>query len=215
MQRTTAPGSSGSAALCERRTRASRAGMSPGSENAGSFGSIERAQRRRLLRERDELVERYVVSLERPGATALVQKPEPGDVAQEPERPPTPPSFVRFAAKLAVVITGCSNLEPTSDHVPALTNAELGSAERHRGDGRAGVVGRDGDDDRVAEPGVLRHPVAQPVELGARLHHVRAAAAWGHRAARARRPPRSPVRGSKHCVVVAFVSSDVRAPQSQ
>ena len=69
-----------------RRTRAIRAGMSPGVANARVVRVDERPQRRRVLRERDELVEGVVAALERPGAPALVQEPEPGDVAQQPER---------------------------------------------------------------------------------------------------------------------------------
>ena len=47
----------------------------------------QRTQGRRRLGQRNQLVEGTVVTLRGPCAPALVQKPEPGDVAQQSERP--------------------------------------------------------------------------------------------------------------------------------
>ena len=60
--------------------------------------------------------------------------------------PATPPSFVRFAAKRLVVDHRLVDLD--ADERPGADAEEdrAGPCERHGGDGRAGVVGRDRDD---------------------------------------------------------------------
>ena len=68
--------------------------------------------------------------------------------------PPTPPSLVRFAAKVASVIAGSSTSSPTSDHVPALMYAEPGARNGIARDRRGGVVRADRDDGRRAEAGL-------------------------------------------------------------
>ena len=66
MQRTIAPGSPGSGWPVAAQNARIRAGMSPGSPNAGVVGVDERAQGGRVLRKRDELVERVALPASRP-----------------------------------------------------------------------------------------------------------------------------------------------------
>ena len=63
-----------------------RPGMSPGSVNEGSFGSIRHCSAGAERASDDELLERVLATRVRPGAPALVQQPEAGDVPQHAER---------------------------------------------------------------------------------------------------------------------------------
>ena len=59
--------------------------------------------------------------------------------------PATPPSFVRFAAKVSSVISGSSTSRPDQRPRADAEEGRIGLSEWHGGDGRAGVVRGDGD----------------------------------------------------------------------
>ena len=120
-QRTTSAGDPGTRRPAARQARRIRSGMSPGAMNASSSTSIsgppagsaaacveQRLQLRRLA--------------------ALAQSRSDSDSSHSPPtlrrnrmRPSTPPSLVKFAARLASVSTGASSSSPTSDQVPEET----------------------------------------------------------------------------------------------
>ena len=128
--------------------------------------------------------------------------------------PATPPSYVRLAAKVRSSITGAATSRPTSDHVPALTYAEPG--RRNGIAATAEPVSWVATATTAASP----RPVSADASAASGPSLVPGETTSGiSRAGIANRSSRStsqaPALGSKHCVVVAFVSSEVRAPLSQ
>ena len=205
MQRTTAPGRRARAGPCARRSsRIARRHVAGIRERRGHSGSIERTQGRRRLGQRDELVERTLAARARPGAPALVQEPEAGDVAQQPERPADAALVREIRGERVVVDQRLVDLDPDERPGAGADVHRAGRAERHRGDGRGGVVRADRDDARRASP-VSAASGAERPERRARRDDLREAARAGCRAARADRSPTPPRAASKHWVVVAFV----------
>ena len=128
--------------------------------------------------------------------------------------PSTPASFVTFAANAASVMTGSRSSSPTSDHVPALTKAEPSS--RNGTAATAEPVSCVATATTSARPRPLSS--ATPSERGAST--VPGSTTSGKtRAGTPSRSRRSSAHarrcGSKHCVVLAFVRSEVCAPQSR
>ena len=128
--------------------------------------------------------------------------------------PPTPPSLVRFAANAASVMRGASISRPTSDHVPALMKTDPGC--------RKGTPATAEPVSWVAAATTTasRRPESSITASLSGASRVPGRTTSGSsRAGTSRRSSRSvaqlPACGSKHCVVVAFVNSEVDTPQSQ
>ena len=92
--------------------------------------------------------------------------------------PATPPSFVRFAAYVRSSITGRRSSSPTSDHVPALMNADPWT-QRDRRDRRGGVVRRAAPPPSGSvEPGLLGNIAGERRESRRRRHHLGQQRRW-------------------------------------
>ena len=214
MQRTVAPGSSGGASgPCARSTSAIRAGMSPGAANdSGRSGRrserkrrarpprARRARRRRARARRAAQARRHSCSSQRPVTFRSSRNV-----------PATPPSLVRFAAKVASVISGRVDLEaderPRADAEERRVRAGEAARPRRptpcRGSRPRRRRPRRGRSPRRRRPSTAPSGVAGRDDLGQEP--------GGMSSRSSRSPAQPPVRGSKHCVVVAFVSSVVAA----
>ena len=125
--------------------------------------------------------------------------------------PPTPPSLVRFAARVTAVITGAGTSRPMSDHVPELRKAVVGPAS-----------GAPTTADAVScEPGATtrasRRPVSAATSARTGPRTVPGATIGGRipvgmpKRARSGRA-QSRVTGSRHWLVLAFVYSATALP---
>ena len=200
---------------CVRAERAHPRRHVAGIGEGGVVGIDERLQRGRVLRERDELVERVLPALLRPHTAALVDEPEPGDVAKQAER-----------AADAALVGEIRGERRVGDH----RRLDLETDERPRAradEDRAGLPERDcrprRSRCRASRPRRPRRREASSRPRPRALSGASRVPGWttsgSSRVGTSRRSSRSvaqpPVCGSKHCVVVAFVNSDVVAPQSQ
>ena len=125
----------------------------------------------------------------------------------------TPPSLVMFAANEASVITGSSTSRPTSDHVPTLTKTE---SERRKGTAATAepvswvATATTSDPSRCVSSAT--EAASAPRRVPGSTTSGRSRAGTSSRSTRSLAQPR--VRASKHCVVLAFVRSELRTPQS-
>ena len=101
-----------------------------------SYGSFffERLWRG-ILRQAHELLEGVVVALQRPGAAALVQEPEPGDVPEQTERAGHAALIRQVGGKRAVVDRRPVDLEAHKRPRSGAHVGRAGTPERDRGDG--------------------------------------------------------------------------------
>ncbi len=106
--------------------------MSPGGAKRGSFGLDQRAQRRRVVGELDQLLERALEALQRPGAAALVQEPEAGHVAQDAHRAGDAALVGEVGGEAAVVDDGVVELDAHQRPRAGADVRRAGLAERAR-----------------------------------------------------------------------------------
>src|SRR3954447_13737151 len=120
MQRVISPAPAGSGWPLSAQNAWTRAGRSPGARNRGSFGSMNDCSGGAASA---AAVSSWNVHVRPSAAQALrhsCSSQRPSTFLSSRVVPPTPPSFVRFAAKLASVISGSASSTPTSDQLPAL-----------------------------------------------------------------------------------------------
>ena len=124
--------------------------------------------------------------------------------------PPTPPSFVRFAAKVSSVISGSRHLDSDERPRAGADVRRAGGAERDRRDCGCRVVRADGDDGRSADARLGGDACEERAERRPRLDEL-GQEPRGMPRRSSRSSAQAPLRASRHCVEVAFVHSPTRA----
>jgi len=147
--------------------------MSPGSSKAASFGSMKDLERGSVLGKGDELIKRMLPPFLRPHATALVDKPQPGDVAEEAEGSAHATFVGEIRRERSVGDHGLLDLETDKRPGSDADEDRIGLSKRDGGHCGTGVVRRHRHNLRVPQSGLLRHVGAEGGQPGARPDHVR------------------------------------------
>ena len=193
----------------------SRSGMSPGAAKPGSFGSMSETKREPPARARPARRSECSVPSAAQFRRHSCEEPQARDVAKHPEGPLHATLVASGSPQTsASSISGPSVSTPTSDHVPTLRNTPP-----------APVKGTPATAEPVscvatATTTVPTSPVSSATSAERSLTAFpepppQAETRTGTSSRSSRSLAQSPARGSKHCVVVAFVSSVVRLPQSR